>query len=206
MNKLIIGIVVFLLIGLSGTTFAEDNVPERKTRLRIGFEHWYSDSFRTADTLKYLSLGLNYQLPISWIEVLLRYEWAAIKADPAQSDFLEFNGKRIDFITTGFALTKILTIESQTVALSVIPVGFLWVKVNGHEESIGGSTGFTVDWLFEGRTGILICDTKIISFNDWTARGWTGKTMSVSVSGLLHDSEAEIRYGDFTIRNNFSSD
>ncbi len=156
MNKLIIGTVVFLLLGLSGTTFAEDNVPERKMRLRLGFEHWYSDSFRTADTLKNFSLGMNYQLPISWIEFLLRYEWATIKADTDQSDFLEFNGKRIDFITTGFALTKILKIESQTVALSVIPVGFLWVKVNGHEESIGGSTGFTVDWLFDGRTGMFL--------------------------------------------------
>jgi hypothetical protein len=161
MNKLIV-IVVFLLIGLSGTTFAEDNVSEKKMRLRMGFNHWYSDSFRTADTgliANSFSLGMNYQLPISWIELLLRYDWATIKADPAQSDFLEFNDQRINFVTTGIALTKILNSGSETVALAVIPMGLLWVKVDGHSESIGRSTGFTVDWLFDGRTGVFL-DTR----------------------------------------------
>ena len=159
MNKLIIGIVIFLLIGLSSSTFADDNIRDRKMRLRIGFEHWYSDSFRTADVgLKddSFTLGMNYQLPISWIEFLLRYEYATIKADPAQNDFLEYNGKRIDFVTTGFTLTKILNCGYQTVAFSALPLGLLWVKVNGHEESIGQSSGFTIDWLFDGRTGMFL--------------------------------------------------
>ncbi len=162
MIKFIISIGLFLSIGLSGTTFAEDNIQDRKMRLRMGFDHWYSDSFGTADTglnANSFSLGMNYQLPISWIEFLLRYDWATIKADPAQSDFLEFNDKHINFVTTGFALTKILNAGSETVALSVMPVGLLWVKVNGHSESIGTSSGFTIDWLFDGRTGMFL-DTR----------------------------------------------
>lgn len=162
MIKYIISIGLFLSIGLSATAFAEDNIPDRKMRLRIGLEHWYSDSFRTAGVGfkdDSFSLGINYPLPISWIEFLLRYEYATIKADPAQSDFSEFNDKRIDFVTTGFALTKILNSGSQTVALSAMPMGLLWVKVNGHGESSGTSSGFTIDWLFDGRTGMYL-DTR----------------------------------------------
>jgi hypothetical protein len=166
MIKYIISIGLFLSIGLSATAFAEDNIPDRKMRLHMGFDHWYSDSFRTADTgfktgldEDIFSLGMNYPLPISWTEFLLRYEYATIKADPAQKDFSEFNDKRINFVTTGFALTKILNAESQTVALSVMPVGLLWVKVNGHSESIGTSQGFNIDWLFDGRTGMFL-DTR----------------------------------------------
>jgi len=101
MVKFILGVGLFLSIGLSGTAFAEDNTPDRKMRLRIGFNHWHSDSFRTADTgviANSFSLGMNYQLPISWIEFLLRYDWATMKADPAQSDFSEFNDKHIYFV------------------------------------------------------------------------------------------------------------
>ena len=183
MNKLIIGIVVFLLIGLSSSTFADDNIRDRKMRLRIGFEHWYSDSFRTADVgLKddSFSLGMNYPLPISWIEFLLRYDYATIKADPAQSDSPEFDGKRINFFTAGFALTKILNAGSQTVAFSAIPLSLLWVKVDGHHRSIGSSSGFTVDWLFDGRTGMFL-DTRYKSYQLERLDGsWTERQSDVS--------------------------
>jgi len=162
MIKHIISIGLFLSLGLSATAFAEDNIPDRKMRLHMGFEHWYGDSFRRADTGfkdDSLALGINYPLPISWIEFLLRYEWATIKADPAQKDFSEFNNQHIDFVTTGFALTKILNSGAQTVALSAMPMGLLWVKVNGHGESIGESMGFNIDWLFDGRTGMFL-DTR----------------------------------------------
>ncbi|OGW35382.1 MAG: hypothetical protein A2010_03140 [Nitrospirae bacterium GWD2_57_9] len=42
-------------------------------------------------------------------------------------------------------------------------MGLLWVKVNGHHEVIGQSTGFTVDWLFDGRTGMFL-DTRYKSY------------------------------------------
>ena len=76
MYKTIISIVLVVTIGLSHAAFAEDSIPDGKMRLRIGFEHWFSDSFKTADvglTDDSFSLGMNYQLPISWIEFLLRF-------------------------------------------------------------------------------------------------------------------------------------
>jgi hypothetical protein len=163
---MIISIWLILTIGLSHAAFAEDNIPDRKVRLRVGFEHWYSDSFRTADVgLKddSFSVGLNYPLPITWIEFLLRYEYATIKADKTQGDFTEFDGKRVNFITTGFALTKILNAGSQTVAFSAMPLGLLWVKVGSHEGAIGESSGFTVDWLFDGQIGMYL-DTRYQSY------------------------------------------
>ena len=155
MNKSIISITVFLLIGLSGTTFADDNIPDRKMRLALGFEHWYSDSFRTADQGTNFSLGMNYRLPLRWFEFALRYEWATIKADPSQSDFLEFNGKHIYFMTVGFSAVRDFNVESHTVTLSAL-LGILGVTVDGHDASAGYTAGYNVDWLFDGRTGMFL--------------------------------------------------
>ncbi len=162
MIKSVVTIGLLLSICLNGRAFADDGNAEKKMRLHAGFEHWYSDSFRTADVglqANSYSLGMNYPLPVSWIEFLLRYDWATIKADPAQKDFSEFNHKHIAFFTAGFELTKILNFKSQAVVLSAMPVGFLLVKVDGHKESFGASTGYTVGWLFDGRTGMFI-DTR----------------------------------------------
>ena len=163
MIKFIVITGLFLSICSSGTTFADDNIPDRKMRLHVGFEHWYSDSFRSADQGKNFSFGVNYRLPLRWTEVTMRYEWATIKEDPAQKDFAEFNGKHIDFFTTGLSLVKDFNVDSQTVTLSAMPIGLLWVKVNGRGETAGTSLGYNIDWLFDGRTGIFL-DTRYLHY------------------------------------------
>lgn len=158
-------LVLFVSILFSGTSFADDKSANKKVRLHIGFEHWYSDSFRTPEEpARHLGFGLNYRLPVSWIDYILRYEWAKIKADPSQPDYSEFNDKHIDFITTGFSLVKDFAVGSQSVTLSAMPIGLLWVRVNGHHETLGTSLGYTVDWLFDGRTGIFL-DTRYLNYH-----------------------------------------
>jgi len=150
-------VAVWLLLAISNTAaFGEEDGPEKKLRLQLGFEHWYSDSFRSADQTRIFGLGMDYRLPIRWLQLTLRYEWAKIKADPTQEDYSEFEGRRISFYTIGPSLAKDFHSGFQTVTLAVMPLDLLVVKVGGHGASIGSAAGFTVDWLFDGKKGMFL--------------------------------------------------
>ncbi len=162
-NYAFISFVLLISILLSSTAFAdESSADKRRVLLYAGFEHWYSDIFKTDRGIEF-SVGIDYRLPLRWTQFSLRYERALINADPVQRDYTEFNEKKINFVTIGPSFFKDFNVGSQTVTLSVLPLGALWVKIDGHRETVGTTSGYGAAWLFDGRTGMFI-DTRYLRY------------------------------------------
>jgi hypothetical protein len=93
---------------------------------------------------------------VHWLEVQGRYEWSHIKAAPTTPNFSEVDGKRADFITAGIAfVANDFTRGSQRVILSY-SLSALLVSVGRKSSGIGLSSGPEVEWLFDGRQGMII--------------------------------------------------
>ncbi len=155
--KIIVAFILFLSVSMivANNANADDNISDRNLRLDIGFTHWASDTFRKPQDGRDFSFGIGYRLPMHWLEVQGRYEWAHIKASPYTPNFSEVDGKRVDFITAGLAfVANDFTRGSQRVILSYT-LSALLVSVGDKSSGIGLSSGPHIEWLFDGKQGII---------------------------------------------------
>lgn len=134
---------------------ADDDITDKNLRLDVGYTHWASDTFRKPRDGKDLSFGIGYRLPVHWLELQGRYEWAHIKASPTISNYSAIDGKRVNFLAAGIALVaNDFTRGDQRVILSY-SISALRVSVDGQSNGIGLSSGPSVEWLFDGKQGMI---------------------------------------------------
>lgn len=157
LEKVLLSFVVFFCVSMLvvDNAHAEDGVSDNNLRLDVGFTHWTSDTFRKPRDGRDLSLGVGYRLPVHWLELQGRYEWAHIKADPTIPNYSAVNGKRVNFLTAGIALVaNDFTRGDQRVILSY-SISALRVSVDGQSSGIGLSAGPSAEWLFDGKQGMI---------------------------------------------------
>ncbi len=147
--------MILIILLVTQAAQADEDVPEQHLRLDIGFAHWFSDSFRSADQGKNLSIGIGYRTPIDWLEIGARYEWATIKLDTGSAYYPEYNGKRVNFFTFGPAYKKDFTVNGQTLTLKLMILNLLYVDIADHKGAYGESNGFEVEWLFDNTRGMI---------------------------------------------------
>ena len=156
--KLAVPFIVFLCVSMfvANHAHAEDNISDKNLRLDIGFTHWASDTFRKPQDGKDFSFGIGYRLPVHWLEVQGRYEWAHIKASPTTPNYAAVDGKRVDFLTAGIALVAYDFIRGDQRVILSYTLSALVVSVDGKSSGIGNAAGPKVEWLFDGRQGMII--------------------------------------------------
>ncbi|MCU7916996.1 MAG: hypothetical protein KZQ95_01400 [Candidatus Thiodiazotropha sp. (ex Epidulcina cf. delphinae)] len=133
----------------------DETISEQTLRFDVAFSHWYSDSFRSAEQGKNLSIGVGYTTPLDWLEIVGRYEWAKIEVDDASPLHPMFDGNRVNFYTIGPAFKKDFTIGEQTLTVKFLLLNLLYVDIENHDGVYGESSGFEIEWLFDNKQGVI---------------------------------------------------
>lgn len=166
--------LVSLLLPIPAAQAKDGNV-----RLDIGFAHWFSDAFRSAEQGQVFSLGAGYVLPFKWMELRARYEWADARVDASSPDYAAYNGKRFEFLTIGPALRKEFRIGRNRIALTKSFASLLLVRAGGGDVITGQTGGMSVEWLV-GHHGIAM-DVREQGY-DLPLLGGDGKQIDVNWS------------------------